>query len=473
MRIRNVTIFLIFCLVSLSALTEGGTTSSEVEVHTTEFKDIERRLLNLIAASDAAQFKTASSLPSDRSFTVGEYPALIDFLYGSPRRLRPLIGDVLDASGSSFIGLWFLSQAHRILGEIDLFDTTPLRQAIRVQIERASHLPQFFQGTSQDVWGCPPETMGWYPLIDRHRLPSLLPDRVEKQLPSDVRKDLANLSDGDIWAWCLAIDRNTPEILRYHHSITALDIYAPLLGSRVDWRSLHPHSQLLYLRVRGTPTDSRFPIGTFYGTSVERKQRFSCVVMANILSSIPLLDEVPELYAEDIANAVSFFREATSLALHQKLAWQTFAYDYYTIPAAPIAYVVRAHKRIIEIGRTGYPRILDDRTTAAAVRYISREAQRKLAKLGPYSTEGAKAYASLVYCFNAMMNLRHTDPHLFDPDLVNRTMRALLVSNPASHAVPGTGPYLVIGRIWADMASICFVVPPLIEALALYLQIDG
>ncbi|MFQ5739171.1 MAG: hypothetical protein ACE5JX_09155 [Acidobacteriota bacterium] len=468
MKARISTLPLLVCLVSPFSLMGGPVPEAPDRV----IEDIEQRLVDLIADSDAAQYKTVGSLPDDRSFTVGEYPALVDFLVGSPGDLQPVIEDVPDASGSSFIGLWFLSQAHRILGQIDLFDTAPLRQAIRVQIERADLLPQFFQGTSEDVWECPPETMGWYPLIDGYRLPSLLPDRLEALLPGSVKKDLANLSDGDIWAWSMAIDDTTPGILQYHHPITSADIYAPLLGSRQDWDSIDPQSRLLYRQVWGPPTNSRFPIGTFYCTSDQSQQRFSGVVMANILSSIPLLAEVSDVYATDIDNAVSFVRDAARLALRQEQSWQQFAYDYYTIPVAPIAYVARAHKRIIEIGRAAYPRLLDDDTIAEAVRYITQQTEQKLANPNLYTEAGAQDYASLVYCFSAMVNLRHTDPTLFDKDLLDRTMNALLVSNPASYTVPGTGPYSIAGQIWADMASICFVVPPLIEAFALYLQIE-
>ena len=41
---------------------------------------------------------------------------------------------------------------------------------------------------------------------------------------------------------------------------------------------------------------------------------------------------------------------------------------------------------------------------------------------------------------------------------------------PCDRKFSGTGPYPVAGKIlWADMASFAFVVPPLIEAFALYL----
>lgn len=288
--------------------------------------------------------------------------------------------------------------------------------------------------------------MGWYPLVDGHRLPSHLPDFVETLLPEATRKELANLSDGDIWAWCMAIDDTTPGILRYHHGVTAVDIYAPLLGSNLEWQLIHPDSQSLYLRVRGEPVPPRFPIGTFYGISLERTQRFSSVVIANILASIPLLDEVPDTYANDIDNAASFVRDATFMALKHKLTWKEFAYDYYTIRVAPIAYVARAHKRIVEIERVGHTELLDDETIAAAVRYISRAAEWRLANPNLHTEKGAKDYASLVYCFNAMMNLRHTDPSVFNDDLVDRTMSALLVPDAASHTVPGTGPYPVVGK---------------------------
>lgn len=438
-----------------------------------EIRAIRTRLDGLIADSDDAQFKEASSLPEDRSFTVGEYPAWIDFLEASPDGLHLLIDDVLDASGSSIMGLWFLSQAHRILGEIGLFDATALRRRIRTQIERASLVPQFFQGTSEDVLGCPPETMGWYPLVGGYRLPSLLPDLVVDLLPASVLRDLGNLSDGDIWAWCMAIDDSTPGILRYHHPITAPDIYAPLLGSRMEWTSIGPHERDLVEKVRGTGGDFRLPIGTFYGTSEEKYQRISCVVIANILASIPLLDQVPAAYAQDLENAASFVREATAQALRGEVAWKDMAYDYYTIPVAAIAYIARAHKRITEIGRPGYPELLDDRTVAAAVDYISEQAERAMANPDLYRPEGAKDYATLVYCFSGMMNLRFTDPELFDRGLCQRTMRSLLTPNRDAYRVAGTGPYLIFEPIWADMASICFIVPPLVEALTLYLQIEA
>ena len=472
MKTRIRTIALLRFLPGLFTFAESGAPSPP-EAPPITLENIQQRLGHLIADSAAAQFKATGNLPADRSFTVGQYPALVDFLYGWPGNLQPLLGDVLDASGSSIIGMWFLSQAHRILEEVNLFDTSPLRQALRLQLERAAHLPQFFQGTTQDVWGCPPETMGWYPLVDGHRLPALIPDGLEDQFPDATRKDLANLSDGDIWAWFMAVDETTPGILQYHHPITAKDIYAPLLGSRQAWQSIHEQSRLLYLRVRGTPVNPRFPIGTFYNTSTERKQRFSCVVNANILASIPLLQELPQAYQEDIANATEFVRDATYMAILNRLTWWEFAYDYYTISVAPIAYVARAHKRIVEIGRVGYPRLIDERTIKAAVGYVSRQARRRLANTNLYSVEGAQDYASLVYCFNTMMNLRHTDPSLFDQALVDQTARALLRPNPASYTVPGTGPYLVVAPIWADMASICFVAPPLIEAFALYLQLEG
>ncbi len=431
------------------------------------------RLRELIENTDEAQYKTISDLPPDRSFTVGEYPALVDFQHRTLRGFKPLVQDVVDASGSSFMGLWFLSQAYRILGEVDAIDTEPMREAIRTQVERARLLPRFFQGTSKDVWSCPPETMGWYPLVDGYRLPALLPDAVETRLSSSVRKNLANLSDGDIWAWSMAIDDSMPGMLEYNDPITAVDIYAPLLGSKQDWNDLDPDSQDLYLRVRGEGGEDRFPLGTFYGTSAEKAQHFSAVVNANVLSSIPLLDDVPDDYREDIANAVSFVDDATYMALRHRLSWRRFAYDYYTIPVAPVAYVVRAHKRILEIGRSGYPRLLGERTVAAAVRYVSQQARKLLADPDLYTPEGAEAYASLVYCFDAMMNLRFVDRGLFEDDLVEETMHALLTPNPASHTVAGTGPYLVVWPIWADMASVCFVVPPLVEAFSLYLLLEG
>lgn len=432
------------------------------------------RLWRLIEASAEAQYESPAELPPDRSFHVGEYPALVDFQRRTLHGLEPIpaLQDVVDASGSSFMGLWFLSQAHRELGEVDVVATEPMRAAIRAQIDRARDLPRFFQGTTEDVWACPRETMGWYPLVDGYRLPALLPDAIERWFPDALRKKLANLSDGDIWAWCMAIDDNLPGALAYHDPITAMDVYAPLLGSRQVWSHLDPDSQELYLRVRGDAGAPRFPLGTFYGTTADKLQHFSTVVNANILSSIPLLGDVPEAYRREVDDAASFVDEATALALRRRLAWHLYAYDYDTIPAAAIAYVVRAHKRILQIGRAGYPHLLRDRTVAAAVRYVSRQARRRLADPDLHAPEGAEAYASLVYCFSAMMNLRYVDRDLFDDALVARVLEALLIPNPAARPVPGTGPYELFGPVSADMASICFVVPPLIEALALYLQIE-
>jgi hypothetical protein len=194
--------------------------------------------------------------------------------------------------------------------------------------------------------------------------------------------------------------------------------------------------------------------------------------MANILASIPLLEHIPDTYAEDIYRAADFVRDATSMALRGSLRWQDFAYDYYTIPVAPVAFVIRAHKRIVEIGRPGYPMLLDRNTLMEAEHYITLETLRMLSNPKLYGPEGAKDYASLVYCFNAMMNLRTVDPAYFSQLLVHRTMSALLFPNRSSHTVPGSGPYRIAGRLWADMASIAFVVPPLVEAFALYLKTE-
>ena len=432
--------------------------------------DVLQRIGQLIADCDAAQFKAVDQLPDDRSFTLGQYPALIDFKTGEPPDLQPLIEDITDASGSTIIGLWFLSQSHCILEQIDSLDTTPQRAAIRTQLQRAAAIPRFFQGDSQDVWDCPPDTMGWYPLIDGYRIPSLLPDTFEQQASPDVLRDLANLSDGDIWAWCMAIDDTTPDILQYRLPITDPGVYAPLLGSHQTWQTLDPHAREVYRQVRGFSLPTRYPIGTFYGTSTEYPQRYSCVVMANILASIPLLGEPAEDDRQHIDNAVAFVREATALALDGDLAWEDFAYDYFTIPIAPIAFVARAHKRIEEIGQPGFPTLLDAATLDAAEAFIAHEAEILLDEPALDAPEGAADYASLVYAFSAMMNLRAVDPARFDRDLVDRAAAALLAPNTDAYAVPGTGPYQLAGPIYADMASICFIAPPLVEAYALYLK---
>jgi hypothetical protein len=431
---------------------------------------VARRIEQLVAALDAAQFKDAEALPPDRSFTVGEYPARVDFLLLWPGWIRlTLIPDVLDASGSSFMGLWFLSQAHRFLGDVQGEDTASLRESILRQLQRASELPRFFQGSSGDVLGCPPETMGWYPLVAGHRLPALLPDLIEYLLPLTTRRELANLSDGDIWAWCMAIDDATPGILEYRHEITAGDAFAPLLGSWQRWEEIDPVSQQLYRAVRGDSPPRRLPIGTFYATSTEKPQHFSTVVMANILASIPLLPEVPGAYLGDLQAAASFVDDATRRALAGELSWELYAYDYYTIDVAPIAYVARAHSRIAEIDRPGYPTLLARSTVTAAARFIADEAVRRIELADLHAPGGARDYASLVYAFDAMMHLRRLDRDLFDDELVRLVAERLLVANPASYSVPGTGPYPLGGPIWADMASICFVAAPLVEAFSLYL----
>lgn len=438
------------------------------------------RIAEMIADCDDAQYKSEDALPNDHSFTVGEYPSLLDFLVRGGDGKKPgglkLFKDVIDANGSTMMGMWFLSQSHKILGEITTADTTAAREAIITQLTRARQIPMFFQGTTEDVLRCPKETMGWYPLVDGFRIPAVIPDALEKLLPEGNKEKMANLSDGDFWSWCMAVDNTTPGILEYHHPITAPDVYEALLGSKQDDTLISVDSLDFFHKVKG-PDSTAFPIGTFYGTSPLHMQHFSSAVISNILAAIPLQEDIPAAYMTDIENTMDFIRDATCKAIDGDITWEEFAYDYYTVEGAPIMYVVRAHKRIQEIGREGYPTLLDAHTIQKIVDYINGLSQYTLQQPNLLNAHGATSYATLVVLFNAIMNLRASvDPNLFDQTMVEELMEMLLTRNTTAETVPGTGPYeladLGLISVWVDMASICFIVPTLIEAYALYVLIE-
>ncbi|MCA9673387.1 MAG: hypothetical protein KC503_47690 [Myxococcales bacterium] len=449
---------------------------------------IHARVTQLLDDAIDAQYESVADMPDqaqrDRSFAVGAYPALVDFHFGAPGDFHTIKNNALECSGSTFMGLWFLAQGYKVLSDIEdggsgvlePSDIAALQDKINLQLTRAALLPKFYQGNGPepDAWGCPKETMGWYPLVGGFRLPAVLPNCVESMLSGSLGNDISNLADGDIWSWCMAIDNTLPHVFEYHHDITDARVYQELLGSQHTWDMLHPQAQALQQAVR--PGDQqRRPIGTFYGAFGPRKQRYSCAVMANILAAIPLLANIPSDLEADIEEARSFVRDACTIACapNPALSWEDIAYDYYTIPAATIGYIARSHKRILEIARPGYAPIFDTPDArAAAIDYIERTAWLDLQTVEVLNKP--IEYANLVYCFSAMMSLRWEDPELFtEDDLCLRTAKALLQANPAANEVPGTGPYQLVGPLWADMASICFVTPPLIEALLLYLEVES
>ena len=505
-------------------------------------KKVLDRILELVGDCDDFQYKTLDDIPKgmDR-IAIGEYKSWLNFgLHSSTDLTDVILKNVEESNASSFMGLWFLSEAHKLLLSIDeeaedlvyvndpdsfesaveafRDDVIEAAEGIYQQLETAAELPKFFQGTTDDLIGCPKNTMGWYPLVKGYRLPAVVSKLLEKLLKivEDITKEeledsMANSSDGDIWSWCMTIDDTTPDILRYYDEEMLLrpDIYEPLLGSSLKkempediTKWLLPDAVKLWEKVSVQPSaGDGFPIGTFYGPITTPSGAFSCPVIGNVLAAIPLLETIPDEYRHDIENAMAFVKTATKMALRTALGeepnedaqldWKTFAYDYYTIPTAPIGYIMRAHRRICEIKARDesldYPDLLDEEALQLIARYTAQEATDILENGDSIlagndddhdAIKGNVLYASLSYCFSIMMNLWRVEPQLYN-DIFNSSSQPelslaslvpemLFNANKAAYHTPGTGPYaLAVG--YASMASICFVAPPLIEAYCYYL----
>lgn len=512
--------------------------------------NVVQRIQNLLRELSVEQFKTQSEIPHQLNrLTVGEYTSLLDFsTTDSPDPRKAIVKDVQEANGSTFMGLWFISGSVPLLQEaiaeadsiVDgdegsdkdaavLHFQQSLEQSVQAIIDQltvAKGVPKFFQGGTQagtlsDIHKCPQYTMGWYPLVDKTRIPAVIPDVIQNLLDflerltkKELDEGMANLSDGDIWSWCIGIEHTTPGILDYFglDTLKQPDIYEQLLGtylretfgdegsqnrdSMSQW--LNDISIDLWTDVRKANPDIQYPVETFYNPNEGPKGAFSCAVMANILSAIPLLDEVPHKYIKDIEHGVHFVRTAARMALSGEIRWQEYAYDYYTIPSAPVGYLSRANRIIHERKAAGhhphYPDLLDERlleqvadwTFYTAAGILGKEDENILAgnEASEEAVKGNLDYATLVYCFLTMMNIWAVNPALYrrvfyspgthpDTSLVDRTAQLLLNTNEAANLTPGTGPYKLFDvgpiDIYVSMSSICFIVPPMVEAYTLYL----
>ena len=490
---------------------------------------IAERIGGLVRRCELAQIRSIRDLPrGQHRVAVGQYVSTLAFLVAerellaSAHPVPPGAPDVLqlagvEANGSTLMGLWFLSEAHGLLGELAENDPDDdLRtsaEAILRQIRCAREVPRFFQGTTEDVHRCPPGTMGWYPLVDGARLPAVMDRTISRVLRwadgrsrDEVVANMANLSDGDAWAWCVTVDDTTPGILAYHGDPAELrrpEVVAPLLGSSLRTEQppdpaawLNPESLRLWRAVAARSAHGGgFPIQTFYEPTRGPRGGFSCVVMGNILSALPLVDEIPAAWADDLETSTAFVRAATRMALRGELAWSDLAYDYWTIPTAPVAFLVRAQRRIAELrrrpGRASYPDLLDDELLDLLAADVAERTREHLDRCrpeaarhpgDPEAVNGNVDYAALVFGFNAMMNLRRLDPDRHDrtfgpdapdPGLADRVAERLLIDDDTAYRTPGTGPYPLfeIGpfSVHVSMGSVCFVAPPLIEAYAYYL----
>lgn len=507
-------------------------------------KRVTQRIIELVSEMAEQQFTTPDDIPFDENrITVGQYPSLLDFsTYPGPNPSKALIRNVEEANGSSFMGLWFMSATVPLLNQISIeaerivYTNDPSTKEQQVtdfvsdieaslhglhhQLEVARELPKFFQGgteegTTSDIKECPQYTMGWYPLVDRVRIPAVIPSIVEDLMDflrhitqKNLEYGMSNLTDGDIWSWYISSNASVPGMFEAFGEDVLYDpsIYKPFLSTFLDahfprddmgsW--LNEQSVELWNAVSPLVKSSKFPVETFYNPNLPPTGAFSCAVMSNILAAIPALDVVPQEDIEDITAACLFIREATKQALQENITWQVYAYDYYTIPTAPVGYLTRAHRMIIEHkennGHDHFPDLLDHEALEMIAQYTAYQAETILSKdtssilagndASPEAVQGNLDYATLVYCFSTMMSIWSVDPELykqfFKPDhiewdrtLVALTAELLLTSNEAANRTPGTGPYKlfsVLGKdIYVTMSSICFIVPPMLEAFALYL----
>jgi hypothetical protein len=506
-------------------------------------KQVLQRIQELVDEMNEVQYKSEDQLdPQMNRITVGQYPSTLDFSTNdSANPTKAILRNIEEANGSTFMGLWFMSGAVPLFDEAinnadklvyvnDPNDKATQVQAfqqslsntitsIHSQLQTAQDVPKFFQGgseegTTTDIHGCPQYTMGWYPLVDKTRIPAVIPEVIQGLLDflghitkEDLESGMSNLSDGDIWSWTISINETTPGYLNTYGEdvLNDPDIYKPLLNTYLrntygdpstTWLS-QPSIDLWDRISASSQTGDGYPIETFYEPTQGPKGAFSCAVMGNVLSAIPVLPNVPQDSIQDITDAVLFVRESAKQALKGDITWEEYAYDYYTIPTAPVGYLMRADRTIRERKETNnhphFPDLLDQEALELVASYTQGITQEILDKgdsilagndNNPHAVKGNLDYATLVYCFCTMMNLWKVDPDLYtrtfnppdqEPDrtLVALTAEMLLTSNEAANRTPGTGPYKLfdVGEIsiYVTMGSICFIVPPLLEAYALYL----
>lgn len=505
-----------------------------------------KRVFDVISQCEQAQYATSFARPRGKHrVAIGQYPSHLDFsLYKDPDESRAWFKDVEEANGSSFMGLWFLSACVPLLRDelerwtslegtnsLVLDESSALVEdsirSVSLQLQRAAELPMFFQGGTEegmanDIHDCPDFTMGWYPLVEGYRLPAVIPECVESLLDwfngwtsKDMYAGMANLTDGDIWSWCMAIDETTPGVLRYLglDALREQSIYRPLLRSYLretysiqDPQTWNNQDSLVLWEHFGLHDEANalgheavFPLQTFYRPDRGPRGGFSCAVMANVLASIPLLGLPQGGLLDDVRVACRLVEQALASTLDGQLTWKDFAYDYYTIRTAPVGYVTRAHQTIERLrqsrpGLTDFPALLSASVLEQVAHYVAEQCIALLhldvehfiaQDVGMGSFHGNMDYATLIYAFLAMGHIGEVSPELYqrvfcepvkgDKDerwLVERVLEWLLIDNPDVSDTPGTGPYRLFGsdRLSANVtkSSICFVLPPLAEALLLY-----
>ncbi|HAA54093.1 MAG TPA: hypothetical protein DCE42_05025 [Myxococcales bacterium] len=445
---------------------------------------IKTRMLQLITHLEDMQYKKDDPLPQkDRSFTQGEYPAWLRFYW---KDSGDKLYELEDASGSSIMGLWFLSQCHKILGQIHDFPTDDLRDKIKSQLKRGKHLPAFFQGDGKDKFfhGTPVGSMGWWPLLEGYRVPATLSDWLEqfviKANPLNLREPLANMADGDYWAWCMSIENTTPGIMEYAFPLQDPKFVAPLMGSNLRKADIHKDDQWLIRKVGVKYKFGTLPIGTYYGFRRDKPaflQRLSCAVNGNILSAIPLLDDFTP-YLEDIERAMDFVCVATRMAIDGRMAltWKEHSYDYFIIDTAPVAYLCRAYKRIEELREEDvtdrlddFPVFLDGRTRNKIKNFLVQRAHTYLDDDEICDGRNVTGWTHLIFVFHAMMNLTYVHPHMFPHKLIEDVASVLLgVHLPEADHTPGTGPFFLDIGVRFEIASAAFISPALLEAFCLY-----
>lgn len=455
-------------------------------------KQIEERIQQLIEHNRDLQFTSPDDLPKDNeSFILGEYPEWLTLYWPLGDGQFDIAKNVVDAAASTTMALWFMSQAVKDLQRVTKSDTQSMCDELMLQLSDAKEVPRFFQGNTKDViFQAPEGAMGWWPLIDGYRFPAVIGDWLVDHIiePTDLRKALANNADGDFWSWCMAVNNTTPDTLEYRVDINSTVFYEPLLGSRFMWDELAPQAQTLVKLVYGddiaNQEDMKLPIGTYYteNATIDVKQNISGVVNVNILSAIPLLDGY-QPFLEDINNAMSFIRKATLMAMDPEnpLTWEDHSYDYFPIEFAPLAYAIRAQKRIFEIkqelGREDYPDLMDEELKLAALVYLRKKAREYLDTPNVSNPNGKEAYTNLIFVFNAMVNLRYMDNTLLtdeeDWSLYMEVMQMLFINMPEADYVVGTGPYPLPLDAKLEISSVAFITPPLIESYALFLLVEG